>query len=161
MSLELTPTPVIVHLSGRRRGHTQRLSGELIRIGTSADAGVRLGLKPGNEASLMATLVLRESTYEFIAEPGLDCWVNGERTERTILNSGDVLEIGRPGTILRFRLYKGGSKAYKTIGQAFSDCADCAHHGATNPLARLLIMLYGPPFELATQTPITVRVVFA
>jgi S1-C subfamily serine protease len=54
--------------------------------------------------------------------------------------------------VLRFRLYDPGVQPYKSMSEAFSDCRDCARHGASGLLQRLRIYLTGTPFELATQT---------
>jgi len=158
------PTPVIVYLSGHLRGATHRLAGERLTIGTEDDAEIQVlphELPPGAARKLphgrLATLVLSEDTYELQATPGAEIWVNGERVERARLDSGDVLEIGEGGPVLRFRLYSPGTPAYKTMAEVYSDCRDCARHAGTNPLRRVGSLLAGAPRELATQTSPRVR----
>lgn len=150
-SREAAPQPVIVHLSGARRGTTQRLRGDRWRIGTGPEVEVHVAHEP-SVASHHATLARRGSTYELESDPERPVWVNGERTERRALRSGDVLEIGRDGPILRFRLYPPGSRAFKSPSEAFSDCLDCARYGAETRMGRAAVLLAGAPRELATQT---------
>ena len=158
------PTPVIVYLSGHLRGKTHRLRGDRLRIGTAPDDEIRVaehelppGAAQGLAAGLLATLELRDGTYEMISARGSEIWVNGEPVERRMLASGDVLEIGEGGPVLRFRLYKPGSATYKSMTEVFSDCRDCARHGGKSRLERAGILLAGTPMELITQTAPSVR----
>ena len=159
------PTPVIVYLSGHLRGKTHRLWGERLRIGTGGTADIPVALRelpPRAEAALrdgeLGVLTLRGQTYELKAAPGAELWVNGERVERKVLSSGDLIEVGEGGPVLRYRLYDAGVQPYKSMSEAFSDCRDCARHGGTGLLQRMRIMLTGTPFELATQTSPRFRV---
>lgn len=101
--------PVLVFLSGSRRGDVVRLGGVRLCIGTDAGCEVRI---PLDTAPLPlphhATLERRGETYEIIAAPGAGLWVNGEPTDRLVLASGDVIEVGRDGAILRFHLMPEG-----------------------------------------------------
>jgi S1-C subfamily serine protease len=144
---------VVVHLSGSHRGTTERLAGDVLPIGTSPAAAIRF---PANEepavGELHARLERRGSTYELNTAPGQSVWVNGEPVKQLVLASGDVLEVGEGGPILRFRLYPPGSRAYKSVVEAFSDCIDCARRSSGTPLGRASILLTAIPKELATQT---------
>ena len=150
------PVPVIVHLSGARRGTTQRLRGDTLRIGTGPEVEIHVAHEPA-VASRHATLVRREDTYQLETEPDKPVWVNGQPAEHRALASGDVLEVGRDGPILRFRLYPPGSPAYKTPAEAFSDCVACARHSGQNRVGRAAVLLAGTPKELATQTSLWFR----
>lgn len=79
-------------------------------------------------------------------------WINGEPAAEQKLYSGDVLEVGKGGPLLRFRLYPPGSPAYKSMMEAFSDCFDCARNSAEDPLGRARILLQGIPREVARET---------
>ena len=160
---EPAPIPVIVHLSGRLRGLTQRLRGDHLRIGASRDADVALdasdiSVRPGRAAEeagqigIFATLERRGASYRLVASPAADIWVNGERAQEMVLATGDVLEIGQGGPLLRFRLYPSGSRAYKKLGEAFSDCVDCARHSGESLAKRTGILVGGVAREVATQT---------
>ncbi len=144
--------PVVVFLSGSRRGHTLRLSGDRLTIGTDPSSDVRL---PEDTEPLPlphhATLLPRGRSYEIVAAPGAAVWVNGERVERLVLASGDVLEVGRDGSLLRFRLYPPGSAQYKTLPEIFSDCVECAR-AERGALRRAGMLARVVPRELATRT---------
>ena len=153
------PTPVVVYLSGHLRGKTHRLFGERLRIGTSGTSDIPVAtheLPPGAEAGLrdgeLGDLMLRGQTYVLESAPGAEIWVNGELIERKVLASGDLIEVGEGGPVLRFRLYEPGVQPYKSMGEVFSDCRDCARHGGKSLLQRLRIFIGGTPVGLATQT---------
>ncbi len=85
--------PVVVFLSGSRRGDTlRRLSGDRLTIGADPSSDVRL---PDDTEPLPlphhATLLRRGRSYEIVAARGADVWVNGEQVDRLVLASGDVL----------------------------------------------------------------------
>ncbi|MEE8523806.1 MAG: FHA domain-containing protein, partial [Thermoanaerobaculia bacterium] len=106
------PVPVVVHLSGKLRGTTERLSGDRLRIGTAAEAEVHFPAdREPAVAESHAHLTRSGETYALHAEPGQRVWVNGERADTVELRSGDVLEIGPSGPTLRFRLYEPGGDA--------------------------------------------------
>ena len=105
-----------------------------------------------------ATLRCRGTTYEVVAEGDSEVWVNGGQVKRFTLASGDVLEIGRDGAVLRYRVYDAGVAPYKTMTQVFSDCLDCARNSDRGPVGRAAMVLTDLPKQLATQTARTFRV---
>ena len=129
-----------------------RLSGDRLTIGTDPSSDVRL---PQDTEPLPlphhASLLPRGRSYEIVAASGADVWVNGERVDRLVLASGDVLEIGRDGSLLRFRLYPPQAAPYKTLPEIFSDCVECARaeRGALRKAGTLARVV---PKELATRT---------
>ncbi len=141
--------PLIVHLSGWRRGESERLASDSIPIGASVDAGVRL---PAGSSAHAATLQRRGATYELIVEPGNDVWVNGERVDRIVLASGDVLEIGRGGPVMRFRLRPPGAGDDKSPTEVFADCWECARREGGSVMSRTGTFAAQVPRELATKT---------
>lgn len=153
------PIPVIVFLSGSRRGTTLRLAGDHLHIGTDPEAEIRV---PMDTAPLPqpwhAVLMRRGGTYEVFAEEGADVWVNGERVDHLVLASGDVMEIGRDGAVLRFRLYESGMEPYKSLPQVVSDCLECAK-AEPHTVGKLWALAMGIPFELATRTSRVFRLV--
>lgn len=121
-------------------------------IGSGPEAHIRL--PPDTEPLPLphhATLTRRGQTYEVVAEPGAGVWVNGERVDRLVLASGDVLEIGRDGAVVRFRLYPPDAAPFKTLPEVFSDCIECAQaeEGVVRKATTLAMVV---PRELATQT---------
>ena len=147
-----SPIPAVVFLSGSRRGETLRLRGDTLRVGTDPDCEVRI---PADTEPMPlphhATLERRGQSYEIISAPGARIWVNGELLERLVLASGDVLEIGRDGAVLRFRLYDSAKIPYKSLPEVFSDCAECvrAERGTLRKAGALVTVV---PRELATRT---------
>ncbi len=150
--------PVVVFLSGSRRGETLRLGGDRLTLGTDPDGDVQI---PGDTEPLPlphhATLVRRGRSYEIVAAPQAKVWVNGEQVERLVLASGDVLEIGRDGALLRFRLYPSGMTPYKSLPEIFADCTECARveRGALRKAGTFARIM---PMELATRTTRRFRV---
>jgi S1-C subfamily serine protease len=164
----MDPTPVIVHLSGAHRGTTQRLFGQQLRLALFPDAEIPIAvadLPPWGERATedgeVARLERRGESYELVATSELGLWVNGEPTRRRLLVSGDVIEVGSGGPVLRYRLYAPGSRAFKSFREVFTDCFDCARYGARSAGKRLAIMAAGAPWELATQTSPVLRLALA
>lgn len=153
MNAREPPTPVLVYLSGRHRGDALTLSGDEIRIGTGTAMDVRLPADSGPPpAPHHVTLVRRGATYHLRAEPGRAVWVNGDRVEHLVLASGDVLELGRDGAILRFRLYPAGTTPRPSAAEVFSDCVECAVRGSDAALGRAATLLAALPRDMATRT---------
>ncbi|MFC1661096.1 trypsin-like peptidase domain-containing protein [Gemmatimonadota bacterium] len=147
------PVAVFVHLSGDRRGTTQRLSGDTLTIGTAPWASVVLPPDPGpGPEPIHATLHCRGDTYELVATANADVWVNGRLVDTLVLASGDLIEFGKDGPILRYRLYPPESHAYKSLGEAFADSVDFARHGSRTFLGGAATVAGGMPWQLATQT---------
>jgi S1-C subfamily serine protease len=158
---------VIAHLSGRYRGKVHRLTGDRITIGTGADDDVRFStddLTPGLSelppSGPYAVLERVDRAYVLRASPEADVWVNGRRVEERALASGDVLEIGEGGPVLRFRVYPPGSAGHKSVSEVFSDCAACVRHGR-GAVDRAGVLIAGPPMELLTRTTPWVRIASA
>jgi len=152
------PAPAMVHLSGPRRGATVRLRGEQIslgHVGTSADAA-EVGQREEDEKPF-AYLERRGLTYRLNVSDEGTVWVNGEEVEEITLASGDVLEMGQGGPLLRFRLYESGIPPHKSVTEAFSDCLDCARYGSRSLLGRATIFLSSMPRELFTRTSLAFR----
>jgi hypothetical protein len=144
---------VFVHLSGDRRGTTQRLSGDTLTIGTAPWASVVLPPDPGpGPEPIHATLHCRGNTYELVATADADVWVNGQLVDTLVLASGDLIEFGKDGPILRYRLRPPESPAYKSLGEAFTDSVDFARHGSRTALGAAAVVARGMPWQLATQT---------
>lgn len=147
------PTPVLVFLSGSRRGAAVTLTGDEIRVGTDSAMDLQLPDYGGPySAPHHLTLIRRGASYELRAEPDRAVWVNGERVEQLVLASGDVLELGRDGAILRFRLYPAGVAPRRSAAEVFSDCVECVVHGTESHIGRAGMLLAALPLDLATRT---------
>ena len=161
MTAEQAPTDatfVLVHLSGTRRGTTERLQGDELRIGSGAAAEIQaLGSEDAGSQSIHATLRRRGGSYEVAAAADRGVWVNGEHVDRLVLASGDVIELAREGPVLRFRRYPAGHAAAKSVGEAFSDCLDCARYEPGGALQKAGVFLRAVPYEIGTQTSLRFR----
>ena len=147
---------VISHLSGDRRGTSRRVHGDAVRLVAGNDRTIRATsdlTRPYN-----AELRRRGESYQLVGSPGQDLWVNGEQVERLVLASGDIIEIGKDGAVIRFRLYPAESGAVKSMSDVFSDCLACARHARGGVLRRTGVFLAGVPVGLATQTSLRFRV---
>ncbi len=145
----------ISHLSGARRGTSKPIHGAAVRLVVGDDRTVRATSDVTQPYS--AELRRRGETYELVGSPGQDLWVNGEQIERLVLASGDVIEIGKGGPVIRFRLYPTESGSVKSMGDVFSDCLECALHEPGGVLRRAGMFLTGVPVGLATQTSLRFR----
>ncbi len=150
------PIPVIAHLSGARRGTSERLGGTVAWL-VRKDDGTASATIDAMPSAYDAELRRRGLSYELTARAGREIWVNGERTEHLVLASGDVIEIGKGGPVIRFRLYPAESGAAKSVADVFSDCWACALHEPGGFLRSAAVFLAGVPTELATQTSRTFR----
>ncbi|MDH3496693.1 MAG: trypsin-like peptidase domain-containing protein, partial [Gemmatimonadota bacterium] len=151
-----TLVPVVTFLSGRRRGDTQRLTGEYLRIGTFPGAEIRLSTGPGEVPPEEYGLVRQQGgLYELDVAPGKEVFVNGDPVDRRVLASGDVLEIGRGGPLLRFRLFES-ARGHKRVSEALNDCLDSSQ--GIGVVGRASFLARAVPRELLTQTSWLVRV---
>ena len=83
------PIRVIVHLSGSRRGTTQRLRGDTLRLGKSPEVEIAVSPEP-QVADHHATLHCQGLTYELVVQPGEKVWVNGAPVERRPLHASTM-----------------------------------------------------------------------
>jgi S1-C subfamily serine protease len=151
------PVPVFVHLTGRRRGTTTRPQGDYLRIGTFPGAEIQLAASGEVPPEEYAVIRRQDDVYELDVATGKEVLVNGDPVDRRVLASGDVLQIGPGGPILRYRLYPAGSGAWKSLGDALGDSTDSARRVSSTRLGRASLIVRTVPRELATQTSWTVR----
>lgn len=153
------PINVLIRLSGSRRGKSEHLHSDSVCAALSGQGHLDLaGELATHHGRPLATFKRHGMNYSVNAAPGTAVWVNGEPTEvpRTLV-SGDVIEIGDQRHVLRYRQYAPGSKGYKSMREAFSDCLECARN--TNSfLDRLGILVLGTLYEMATQIRPALRV---
>ncbi len=151
-----TLVPLLVHLSGARRGRADRLAGEVIPLCVHPGRTAAPDLTPS--AVGVATLHRRGGSYEIVSGEGTPIWVNGEQVTRLVLASGDVIELGAGGPVVRFRLQEAGTEGSKSIQDVFSDCWACARYDGGGIWQQAKLLLGGVPMELATRTTMVFRV---
>lgn len=144
--------PVVVHLSGPRRGTAHALRAPSLRIGTSRAAEIAFPPDTSPVRELHAVLERSGRAYRIRAGPGSVVRVNGDTVDRRMLRSEDVIELGDGGPLLRYRVRGDGGVRYKSMSVALRDCFDGARHGSDTPWGRLGLFLGSLPRELLTQT---------
>ena len=152
------PVAVVVHLSGRSRGATQRLTGERLRIGVAMDAEVRVSPEPSVAPHHAALRRLPDGGFELQAPAEHPVWVNGERVRRRALRPGDILEVGTDGPLLRYRLYPPGTHIVRSVAEAFADGVDGARFSKRSTPARAALGAAGALRELAFRSPLWFRI---
>ncbi|MCP3958957.1 MAG: FHA domain-containing protein, partial [bacterium] len=89
------PIPGLFHLTGSRRGTTETLVEDVVRIGSGPDNEIHLPAdREPAVASNHATLHRRGQTYQLRAEPGQQVFVNDDPVDEWVLAAGDVMRIG-------------------------------------------------------------------
>ena len=149
--------PALVFLSGRRAGSTVWPDGDYLRIGTFPGAEIPLTRTAGEvPAEQYGTLRRVEAGFELDTAPGKEILINGDPVDQHLLAPEDVMEIGRGGPLLRFRLYPVDASG-KPLRDAVGDCVACARQSGRGRWGRLALLARGLPRELLTQTTRTVR----
>lgn len=153
-------TPVIVHLTGDLRGRIQPLAGSPVRIGSSEQAEIRLG-DDRTEAVAAEHAVLSASRdgYRLRVVAPHRVWVNGRAVTEHALASGDLLEVGEGGPLLRFRLQPAGHRGFKSVGEAVADSYQSARAGGESVWRRALLFAGRVVGEIASQVSPATRMV--
>jgi len=146
------PVAAILHLSGPKRGRTDRLSGDTLHLEPIKRAGATIvPAARSRGAPRIATLQRSGESYVLLADPQREIWVNGEPVRERRLQSGDLIEIA-DGPVMRYRVHAQGASGYKSIRQVLSDCRDCAGRDERPLWAKAPAMLRDLLKGLATQT---------
>lgn len=152
--------PVFSILSGVRRGHNEILTQKTIRIITLPDSSPRF-LKADDQPTqdYHATLHRIANTYEIAVAPEHDVWVNGQKVAGSrVLKSGDLLEIGHGGPVLRYRIYPHGVVPAKSIIEVLGDSMNGAQADSHTTLGRTSRLLTNITWNLLTQTTLWFRI---
>ena len=148
-------TAVIRHLSGHRRGQVDVVTGKTRDIVVGASKEVEIALRDsGSGTDAIARLHRAGPTYELEVLSGQDVWVNRERVSGIrLLCSGDLIEPGLGGALLRYRLYPPGVVPVKSLAEIFYDSVDGARSdGRTGAFFARFAR------DLATQTTVGFRI---
>lgn len=150
----------MVFLSGRRRGQLEKLQEDTLRVVRSSDSYLRF-LTPDDPGAdqYQVTLHRAGQTYEAELTPDCDLWINGQRVkESRLLQSGDLVEIGQNGPVLRYRLQAIGGTARKSFAEAFSDAFEGARSDGHTRLGKAVRFLANMTWDLAAYTSLMFRV---
>ena len=153
------PVPVLVYLTGPRRGHQQRLCGDRLILDFHPPGEVRVARwEQASDAHAYAWLRRECASYALESVDGLPVWINGAQVKRrTVLASGDVMELGRSGVLLRFRLYPADAPSARSLNDAFSDCFDCARYDHGPVFGRVARLFGGLCSEMNARTALWFR----
>lgn len=117
----------LLHLTGRLRGETVTHGKHELLFGSAPDADIRytegLTIKP-RHASL--EFVPDRCSFHFRALEG-EIFVNDKEVSEVILESGDLIQIGRGGPRMRFRVHAGKGRPCKPVTQMLRDARDVGH----------------------------------
>lgn len=152
-------TAVLRYISGGRRGQVSMLRDRTVHVIRGADQDLRIVPADGViEADCVATLHRSGTTYELEVIADNEVWVNGERVSKNrVLKSGDLLELGHTGPVLRYRLYPPGVLPKKTLAEAFSDSLDGARSDGRSNIEKAGWFFTRFAQDLATQTTLWFR----
>jgi len=114
--------PQLLHLDGPRRGRTITYDKTDLMFGSSQAADVRYteGL---TVQARHAELKLIGDEFHLRALEG-EVFVNEREVEEVILDNNDLIEIGRHGPKMRFRIYAGKGRALKPVAQMVRDARE-------------------------------------
>jgi S1-C subfamily serine protease len=117
----------LLHLTGRLRGETVTHESHELLFGSAPEADIRytegLTIKP-RHASL--EFVPDRCSFHFKALEG-EIFVNDKEVSEVILEDGDLIQIGRGGPRMRFRVHVGRGRPCKPVTQMLRDARDVGH----------------------------------
>ena len=151
---------VIRFLSGSRRGQLTLLTEKTYFLLDVGAGEARIEVPDGwSEEDCIAVLHRHGDSYEVEATEKYPLWLNGERVEgHRALHSGDLLELGDAGNVVRFRVYPPGVAPHQTLSDALRDSLDSARaekRSGMNSLGRFCATL---THDLATRTTVWFRI---
>lgn len=156
-------TPVVVFLSGRRRGHVVKLEQDTFRVVRTSPTEVRF-LTPDDagDVAYQATLHRAGPTYEVEVTPDSDVWINGQRVrEAWLLQPGDLLEIGQGGPVMRYRMVGGGEVPRRSFAEALADARDGARADGHTHMGRMSRFIANICWDLLTYPSFVFRLTVA
>lgn len=152
-------TAILWHLSGRRRGRLDTLSVRHCELSIDVDGEMHIQpVGAAHHASAIARLHKTGPTYELEVAAEGAVKINGEPVlHNRLLCSGDLVEFGPGGRLLRYRLYPPGETPTKSVREALSDSLDGARADGSNSLGRFLSLIARFACDLATRTSVACR----
>lgn len=150
---------ILIILSGPRRGYTKTLENDAYHLVIDFDKALHyLGPDDERAQNAFASLHRTDHTYQIKIPHNHEVWVNGlKKTESHILKSGDLLELGHNGVILRYRTYPVNIIPRKTIGMVMADCVNGANADANTKLGKISKFVTNFSWDIATQTTLWFR----
>ncbi len=153
-------TAVLRYLSGPQRGLVETLARKTLFVVADVMGNARIVTPDGHpNESCMGILHRMGSSYELEVSENYDVWINGNLVdEKHALKSGDLLELGRSGPVLRYRLYPPGTVPEKNLAEALADSIEVSKVDSASRLGRTGKFLTALAQDLATKTTLWFRV---
>ena len=151
---------VLRFLSGHRRGQFTRLTEKTYFLLDTGSGEATIEVPNGwSEEDCIAVLHRHGYSYEVEATEKYPLWLNGERIEgHRGLQSGDLLELGEGGNVVRFRVYPPGTAPHQTLADALRDSLDSARAEKRSGIHSLRRFVTTLTHDLATRTTVWFRV---
>ena len=153
-------TAVFRYLSGPHRGQVVRLEGKTLFI-LRRPSGELIITPPNGHPISDSIAILHKlgSSYELVVNQQHNIWANGNRvTEKHQLQSGDLIELGELGMVLRYRFYQNDFVPKKSVAEALADSMDSARADSKSGLGVTGHFITRFTNELATQTTLWFRI---
>lgn len=153
--------PVIEFLSGRYRGAHERITEKTVFLIINEFGGISIipASRADKEADYPIRLHRSGDTYELEVSPVISVWVNGKKVSQHTLLSGELMEIGRNGPMLRYRIYTGGEIPQRTTtANAFVDSIDSARYSGGSLVSRTGRLMSEMVSDLVIRTTLWFRV---
>lgn len=152
-------TAVVRHLSGRRRGRAEAVEDRVLEVavGVDGEACIRPP-DPADGADCAVRLHRAGPTYVLEAAAGSEILVNGELVPgNRLLGSGDLIEFGYGGPLLRLRLYPPDAIPAITLSEVFSDSMAGARFDSRSRIGQTGSFVARFVQDLATRTAAAFR----
>ncbi len=138
----------LLHLSGPFRGNTKTYSKDNLLIGTDPDAAARFPLGYGvQQRHAEIAYVVDDCAFYLRCIEG-KVFVNQKEVEEIILEHGDLLELGKNGPRVRFKIYTEKGSVCKPVRLMLTDARDVGRESGafafTNSIARDLFTQSSP-----------------
>lgn len=119
----------LLHLSGPLRGRTITHEGDHVLIGTDPDADVRYPVGGVVQPRHAEIAFVAEGCAFYLRRIGGQVFVNRQEVTEVILQHGDLLEIGKDGPRVRFRVYQEKGAVCKPVRQMLGDAQEVGKEG--------------------------------
>ncbi len=147
---------ILDHLSGYHRGTRDTLMADDVKIGSSANVDIHFpAAKVPTVAPVHAHLYKADNGFHIRASDNTTVLVNDKAIDDIHLFTGDLIQLGNDGPLLRFRLYQEAKRSYKSVREAVTDCIDCAKKESNNPIGRTIALIRGIPAQMPQLSPLT------
>jgi len=117
----------LLHLDGTYRGRTVTYEGPVLTLGTAPDADIRYSEGVTVKPHHAEIRFYKEACNFHLKALEGEVFVNHREVEEVVLEPNDLIEIGRLGPKLRFRVYATRGPVCKPVLQMLHDAREVAH----------------------------------